>query len=80
MFKRLNGFDPGSHRPQKSVLYGPFYAYPRSMTKGTMTMLPKPPWFVLNKQGHNVQRRFTDYEFDRNPARIPGILADAMRG
>ena len=45
-----------------------------------MTMLPKPPWFVLNKQGHNVQRRFTDYEFDRNPARIPGILADAMRG
>ena len=67
-------------RPQKSVLYGPFYAYPRSMTKGTMTMLPKPPWFVLNKQGHNVQRRFTDYEFDRNPARIPGILADAMRG
>ena len=67
-------------RPQKSVLYGPFYAYPRSMTKGAMTMLPKPPWFVLNKQGHNVQRRFTDFEFDRNPARIPGILADAMRG
>ena len=67
-------------RPQKSVLYGPFYAYPRSMTKGAMTMLPRPPWFVLNKQGGNVQRRFTDFEFDRNPARIPGILADAMRG
>lgn len=67
-------------RPQKSVLYGPFYAYPRSMTKGAMTMLPKPPWFLLNKQGGNVQRRFTDFEFDRNPARIPGILADAMRG
>ena len=67
-------------RPQKSVLYGPFYAYPRSMTKGAMSMLPKPPWFVLNRQGHNVQRRFTDYEFDRNPARIPGILAAAMRG
>jgi aldehyde dehydrogenase (NAD(P)+) len=67
-------------RPQKSVLYGPFFAYPRSMTKGAMTMLPKPPWFVLNRQGHNVQKRFTDYEFDRNPARIPGILAAAMRG
>ena len=67
-------------RPQKSVLYGPFFPYPRSMVKGTGTMLPKPPWFVLNKRGHLVNRRFTDYEFDHNPARIPGIFADALRG
>ena len=67
-------------RPQKSVIYGPFYPYPRSMVRGTGTMLPKPPWFVLNKRGHLVNRRFTDYEFDHNPARIPGIFADALRG
>ena len=67
-------------RPLKSVLYGPFYPYPRSMVKGTGTMLPKPPWFVLNKRGHLVNRRFTSYEFDHNPARIPGIFADALRG
>ncbi|GAC1332152.1 MAG: aldehyde dehydrogenase family protein [Candidatus Dormibacteria bacterium] len=66
--------------PQKSVLYGPFYPYPRSMIKGAGTMLPKPPWFVLNKRGHLVNKRFTAFEFDHNPARIPGIFADALRG
>jgi aldehyde dehydrogenase (NAD(P)+) len=67
-------------RPLKSVVYGPFYPYPRSMLKGTGTMLPKPPWFVLNKRGHEVNRRFTAYEFDHRAARIPGIFAAALRG
>jgi len=67
-------------RPQKSVIYGPFYPYPRSMIKGAGTMLPKPPWFVLNKRGHLVNKRFTAFEYDHNPARIPGIFADALRG
>ncbi|MFN2463833.1 MAG: aldehyde dehydrogenase family protein [Candidatus Dormibacteria bacterium] len=67
-------------RPQKSVLYGPFFPYPRSMVKGTGTMLPKPPWFVLNKRGHLVNKRFTAFEYDHNPARVPGIFADALRG
>lgn len=66
-------------RPQKSVIYGPFYPYPRSYTKGQLTMLPKPPWFVLHKHGHDVNRRFTSFEFDHRLGRIPGILADAMR-
>jgi aldehyde dehydrogenase (NAD(P)+) len=66
-------------RPQKSVIYGPFYPYPRSMLKGQMTMLPKPPWFVLHKNGHRVNQRFTDFEYDHSLARVPGILADAMR-
>ncbi|MEA2684344.1 MAG: hypothetical protein QOK05_2672 [Chloroflexota bacterium] len=66
-------------RPQKSVIHGPFYPYPRSYTKGQMTMLPKPPWFVLHKHGHEVNRRFTSFEFDHRLGRIPGILAAAMR-
>lgn len=66
-------------RPQKSVIYGPFYPYPRSMLKGQMTMLPKPPWFVLHRNGHSVNRRFTEYEYDHSLARVPGILAAAMR-
>jgi aldehyde dehydrogenase (NAD(P)+) len=66
-------------RPQKSVIYGPFFAYPRSYAKGQMTMLPKPPWFVLHKHGHDVNRRFTSYEYDHKLSRIPGIFAAALR-
>ncbi|HEY8739674.1 MAG TPA: aldehyde dehydrogenase family protein [Candidatus Dormibacteraeota bacterium] len=66
-------------RPQKSVIYGPFYPYPRSMFKGQMTMLPKPPWFVLHRHGHDVNRLFTSYEFDHKLGRIPGIFGAALR-
>ncbi|MFN2465043.1 MAG: aldehyde dehydrogenase family protein [Candidatus Dormibacteria bacterium] len=66
-------------RPQKSVIYGPFFAYPRSYAKGQMTMLPKPPWFVLHRRGHVVNRIFTSYEFDHRLGRIPGIFAAALR-
>ncbi|MDQ6746648.1 MAG: aldehyde dehydrogenase family protein, partial [Candidatus Dormibacteraeota bacterium] len=66
-------------QPQKSVIHGPFFPYPRSYLRGQMTMLPKPPWFVLHKHGHEVNRRFTSFEFDHKLGRIPGIFAAALR-
>ncbi len=67
-------------RPQKSVVRAPFAPFPRSVATGEWTILPKPPWFVTNKQAHNVGRRLVQFEVRPGMRHLPGIFADALRG
>ncbi len=67
-------------RAQKSVVRAPFYPYPRSFTKGSLTILPKPPWFITNKMQAVLGRRLTRYEYNPSYLRMPGIFAAALRG
>jgi acyl-CoA reductase-like NAD-dependent aldehyde dehydrogenase len=55
------------HRPQKSVVRGPF----RSR--------PKPPWFATASGSYDVMRRFIAFEAEPSAAKIPGLLLSAMR-
>ena len=55
-------------RPQKSVISGPFRVF------------PLPPWFVTHKNSHRVGERLTMFEAEPGWARVPGILAQAIRG
>ena len=67
-------------RAQKSVIRAPFYPYPRGTVHGQFSVLPKPPWFVTNKQAATIGRRLVAYEAHPNPALFPGIFAAALRG
>jgi aldehyde dehydrogenase (NAD(P)+) len=67
-------------RPQKSVVRGPFYPFPRGMAHGQATMLPKPPWFVTNRKAHDVMRKLTYFEGKPSALRLPSIFASALRG
>ena len=67
-------------RPQKTVVRAPFYPFPRGAAHGQAAILPKPPWFVTNKQAHEVTRRLTYFEADPNPLQLPGIFFAALRG
>ena len=55
-------------RPEKSVVYGPF------------RMMPKPPWFITNKQTHNIARQLVKLETEPSFANIPKLLFYAVRG
>jgi len=66
-------------RPQRTIVRAPFQPFPRSLT-GERTILPKPPWFVTNKQAHVVGRRITYFAADPGWSHIPGIFAAALRG
>ena len=64
---------------ERSVVRGPFREFPRSLTGGRRTILPKPPWFVTSRTGAAVSEGLTRFRVDR---RIPGLLktlAQAMR-
>ena len=66
-------------RPEKSVVYAPFFPYPRGLLHGQASMLPVPPWFITHRRGHLVTERLTRFEADHRLARIPSILAAALR-
>jgi aldehyde dehydrogenase (NAD(P)+) len=66
-------------KPQKSVVYGPFYPYPRNLLHGEWHMSPKPAWFVTKKTARILGKRFARYEADRGWKRLPGLVIPALR-
>jgi aldehyde dehydrogenase (NAD(P)+) len=67
-------------RPQKTIVRAPFYPFPRGLAHGSAALLPKPPWFVTNKEAHEVMRKLTNFEANPSPLKLPGIFASALRG
>jgi aldehyde dehydrogenase (NAD(P)+) len=67
-------------KPQKTVIYGSFYAFPRSLRHGDLHFAPRPLWFLGNRTADTTARRVTDYYLDPSPKHLPGILLSALRG
>ncbi len=64
---------------ERSVVRGPFREFPRSLTGGRQTILPKPPWFVTSRTGAAVSEGLTRFRADRSIPGLLGTLALAMR-
>ena len=67
-------------RPQKTVVRGPFYRFPRAWWHGEWHVAPKPIWFVTNKTAHISARRVTQYAIEPSLKHWPGIFAAALFG
>ncbi|MCB9639195.1 MAG: aldehyde dehydrogenase family protein [Myxococcales bacterium] len=52
----------------------------KSVIRGGFTVFPKPPWFVTHRLAHKVGERIAQFEYDPNPAKLPGIFWYAARG
>lgn len=66
--------------PQKTVIRGPFHAFPYTWLNREASFLPRPPWFVAHKRREATARRIAQLELTRSPARLPGIFASALLG
>ncbi|MGO8948961.1 MAG: aldehyde dehydrogenase family protein [Ktedonobacterales bacterium] len=67
-------------KPQKSVVRAPFYPYPRSYAHGMWTLLPRPPWFVTNRQAGVLGRQLVHFEAHPTAWSLPAIFVTALRG
>ena len=67
-------------RPEKSVVYGPFRPFPRTLASGSFHLSPKPQWFVTNRQSKAVGRKITNFVADPGIRHLPGLFASALRG
>ena len=55
-------------RPQKSVVRGPFVAK------------PAPAWFATNRNAGVVMRKLLAFEAKPSWAKLPGLMAAALKG
>lgn len=67
-------------KPQKTVVHGNFYPFPRSIINGEFHISPKPAWFVTNKQAGTLGRRFTYFEANPGFKHIPALALTALMG
>ena len=67
-------------KPERTIVRAPFRPSPRSLANGEWTILPRPPWFVTNRQSHEVGRRITTFAAGPSWMQLPGIFAAALRG
>lgn len=67
-------------RPQKTVVRGSFYPFPRSWLHGDFNIFPKPAWFVTNRTARETARLVSGLAVNPRLIRLPAIFALALRG
>jgi acyl-CoA reductase-like NAD-dependent aldehyde dehydrogenase len=67
-------------RVERTLIYAPFRPYPRNLLHGSMTLLPRPPWFVTNKRADRIARRLVEFQYRPSWLKIPGIFIQALLG
>ncbi|HEY1975741.1 MAG TPA: aldehyde dehydrogenase family protein [Candidatus Baltobacteraceae bacterium] len=67
-------------RSQKSVIYAPFAPFPRSLLGYGGSLLPKPPWFVSNRNQLKIGLALCDFETHKSLLTMARIAALAMTG
>lgn len=65
-------------RSQKSVVYAPFAPFPRSLFGYGGAILPKPPWFVTNRNQAKIGGALCDFEYAKSPLRFAKVAFYAM--
>ncbi len=67
-------------KPERTVIRGSFYPFPRTWLHGDPAFLPKPPWFITNKTAHVTARGVARITLDPRFRHLAGILLSALRG
>ena len=64
----------------RCVIEAPFRPFPRNLLHGSMTLLPKPPWFVTNRKADVLGRLLTEFQYKPSFLKIPRIFLNALLG
>lgn len=67
-------------KTERTVITAPFRPFPRSVLGGSLTILPKPPWFITNKRSRQLGEALTRFQHNPKWPNIVGIFIDALRG
>jgi aldehyde dehydrogenase (NAD(P)+) len=65
---------------EKNVLRGAFRELPRAWRHGQFSLMPKPLWYVTNRNALDVARRVTYFSLEPGWGHIPGLFAAALKG
>ncbi len=67
-------------KPERTVVEAPFRPFPRNLLSGSMTLLPRPPWFVTNRRQRKIGKLLTRFEYRPGWLKLPRIFLNALLG
>lgn len=67
-------------RTERTVVEAPFRPFPRSILSGSMTLLPRPPWFITNRKQDKIGKHLTAFQHKASWLKLPRIFLNALRG
>ena len=67
-------------RVERTVIEAPFRPFPRNLLHGSLTLLPKPPWFVTNRKADILGKLLTRFHHKPSFFKIPRIFLNALLG
>lgn len=67
-------------KAQRSLVRAPFRPFPRNLLHGDFSLLPRPPWFVTNRNAAKVAKALVDFQAAPSWLKLPGIFAHALTG
>lgn len=67
-------------RPERVVITAPWRPFPRGLLSGSLSLLPRPPWFVTNRRQQVLGRLLTHFQHRPSLLKLPRIFLNALRG
>jgi len=67
-------------KPERTVVEAPFRPFPRNLLSLSLTLLPRPPWFITNRGGAILGRLLVAFNYRPSLLKIPRIFFHALRG
>jgi len=67
-------------KPERTVVEAPFRPFPRNLLSLSFTLLPRPPWFITNRQGAILGRLLVAFQYRPSLLKIPRIFLNALLG
>lgn len=67
-------------KAQRSLVRAPFRPFPRNLRHGDASLLPRPPWFVTNRNAARVAKGLMGFQAAPSWLKLPRIFAHALTG
>lgn len=66
--------------PERTVVEAPFRPFPRNLLSFSFSLLPRPPWFITNRNSHILGRLLVAFQYRPSLWKIPRIFWNALLG
>lgn len=67
-------------KTERAVVEAPFRPFPRNLLSFSFTLLPRPPWFITNRQGGILGKLLVEFQHRPSLLKMPRIFWHALRG
>jgi aldehyde dehydrogenase (NAD(P)+) len=65
---------------QRTLVEAPWAPFPRNLLSGSLTLLPRPPWFITNRRQAILGRLLTAFQYRPRWRKLPRIFVNALLG